>query len=275
MRVLALALGIALLGGCSSERSGEQTTSSPAPNIQFQRASADLVEHGERLALVLGCSGCHGADLAGQDWSEPGFGRLWTANLSRVVPRYSDEHLKTVIRSGARPDGTELWGMPSHLFTQLSPDDMAAVIAFLRSKPQTGKVHPPPLFEEGARKEIAAGTLKSAAADVRQQGNSWPADAGARHALGRYMVRATCAECHGMDLAGGVPFAGAKPRPSLPAIVPAYSKSDFVTLMRTGKAAGDRELELMSEVARGRYSHFTDQELDALYDYLQAIAAKS
>jgi hypothetical protein len=35
-------------------------------------------------------------------------------------------------------------------------------------------------------------------------------------------------------------------------MVAAYSLPDFRTLLRTGKALGDREVGLMSEVARGR-----------------------
>ncbi len=40
--------------------------------------------------------------------------------------------------------------------------------------------------------------------------------------------------------------------------------------MREGVALGGRELRLMSRVARGRFSAFTEQELDALFAYLQA-----
>jgi len=43
--------------------------------------------------------------------------------------------------------------------------------------------------------------------------------------------------------------------------------------MRRGKALGNREVPLMSRVARGRFSHFTDQELRVLYTYLISRAA--
>ena len=43
--------------------------------------------------------------------------------------------------------------------------------------------------------------------------------------------------------------------------------------MCTGKPLGDRELDLMKEVAVGRFSHFTDREIDALHRYLQTLAA--
>jgi len=40
--------------------------------------------------------------------------------------------------------------------------------------------------------------------------------------------------------------------------------------MRKGKAAGNRELGMMSGVARGRFVHWSDAEVDDLYAFLQA-----
>jgi cytochrome c553 len=256
-----------LLSACSEDPAEPQPV---GPAIQFERASAGLVRHGERLAAVLGCTGCHGGDLTGEDWSEPGFGRLWTANLTRALPDYSDRQLAEVITSGRRPD-RELWEMPSHLFTQLTADDMTALIAFLRSKRPAGEIRPAPAFEDGARREIAAGTFVSSPERVRKEGSAWPPDAGQGHALGRYIVRATCAECHGMDLRGGRPNPAAVPRPDL-RIAAAYDAKQFEHLMRTGLAAGNREVSLMSEVARGRYTHLTDAEIAAIHGYLKRVA---
>lgn len=254
------------LAGC-----GERAT---PPAIGFETTSADPVAQGERLAAVLGCSGCHGADLAGEDWSEPGFGGLWTANLTLSADGHTDAQLERMIRNGRRPD-RDLWGMPSHLFTQLSADDLAAVIAFIRSKPVTGIRHPDPTFEEGARQEIAAGLWMSAQAQVTREGRIWPPEAAGSHALGRYIVRATCAECHGLDLKGGMAPPGKTPPPDL-MVVDAYDAAAFRQLMRTGLPPEGRDLGLMGEVARGRYSRFTDSELDAVYAYLkQAVKARS
>jgi len=267
MRLLpAFVIAIICLPGCDRQ----PNAGAEAPRIQFQRTSADPARHGERLAAVLGCTGCHGADLTGEDWSEPGFGRLWTANLTRIVPDHSDAALAEIIRSGRRAD-RDLWEMPSHLFTHLTGDDMEALIAFLRSRPPTGAAHPPPAFEEDARREIAAGTFRSSRAQVAELGELWPPDAGDNHALGRYIVRATCAECHGMDLRGGQPNPQAAPRPDL-RMVAAYEPAQFRRLLREGIAVGDREVGLMSEVARGRYRHLTDAELAAVHLYLRRVA---
>lgn len=220
---------------------------------------------------MLGCSGCHGAALTGEDWSEPGYGRLFTANLTRAVPRYDDRQLAQAIRTGRRPDGSEMWEMPSHLFSALAEADMAALIVYLRSRPAAGVEHPRPQFGPLARREIEAGTWKSSAAQAREQGRRWPPQVRGEHQLARYLVRATCSECHGLDLAGGQPNPGAMPRPDL-SIAGAYERADFRRLLRTGAATGNRSVGLMSEVARGRYAHFTDREVDAIHDYLKARA---
>lgn len=244
-----------------------------APEVHFARVSDKPVEHGKRIAGVLGCTGCHGDDLAGQDWSDPEFAAMWTSNLSRSLPTVTDAELKAVIAGGKRPDGSALWGMPSHLFTQLSADDMAAIVSFLRSKPAVGEVHPRPLFKPLGQKEIADGLFKSAPVDVAEQGQLWPPDASTDHALGRYIVRATCAECHQMSLRGGTPYPGAEPRPDL-RIAAAYDDAAFARMLRTGIAPGERKLKLMGEVARGRFSHLTDAEIAAVLGYLRVVAAK-
>jgi mono/diheme cytochrome c family protein len=118
---------------------------------------------------------------------------------------------------------------------------------------------------------MAAGSFKSSQTQVSEEGDQWPPDAGEQHALGRYIVRATCAECHGMNLKGGQPTPDATPRPDLRAIISAYDEPAFERLLRTGKALGDRELKMMSDVARGRYSHLTATELNAVRGYLTAI----
>ena len=248
----------------------------PAPpgsdaTVRFARISNDPVAHGARLSRVLGCSGCHGALLTGQDWSEPGFARIWTSNLTRAVPSYSDPQLAAAIRGGVRRDGSPLWDMPSHLFMQIANSDMTAVIAYLRSRPPAGPARPLPVFEAGARKEIADGRYRSSPANVARVDTALPADLGAEFALGRHIVRATCAECHGPDLRGGVPYPGAIARPDL-RIAAGYDAEQFERLLTNGIAIGDRDVGLMSQVARGRYKYLTEDERAAVLAYLHRLA---
>jgi mono/diheme cytochrome c family protein len=110
--------------------------------------------------------------------------------------------------------------------------------------------------------------LRPAAELVRKTalltGGTYPQESEAI-AAGGYLARTSCPECHGLDLRGG------DTAPDLRVAV-GYSFEAFTALMRRGKALGNRELPLMSRVARGRFRHFTDQELWVLYSYLIARA---
>lgn len=123
-RVAAILVVAAVVGAFGPVPSGRDVT------VRFAPVSDDPVAHGECLARVLCCSGCHGAALTGEDWSEAGFARIWTSNLTRGVPSYSDTQRVAAIRGGVRHDGSPLCDMPSHLFTRLGDPDMTALIAY-------------------------------------------------------------------------------------------------------------------------------------------------
>jgi len=232
------------------------------------------LQHGERLAVVLGCKGCHGRNLQGQRWNEEAdLAISFSSNLTRALPAYTDATLERAIRAGVRADGTPLWDMPSEIFTELDPADMAALIAWLRTVPPAGSVHPRIVFGPRGRREIAAGTYRAAPQWVLARRGQGPARFSEGQDMARYMIRATCGECHGLTLAGDT-WPGAPRSPPDLNVVGAYSREDFRRLMRTGVAMGGRQVGLMSEVARGRYARFTDAEVDAIYDYLSARARR-
>ena len=241
---------------------------------RFDLASSDPNEHGERLSAVLGCIGCHKLDLTGEDWTDPEFGVLWTANLTQSAAAYSEDDLIAMIAEGRRPDRA-LMDMPSYLFSELDPDDLAALVSYLKTLPVNGEQHPDPTIGPKLAEEIASGEFKDSVQQVAEMKHKAPPDLGAEHAFARFILRATCAECHGMDLQGGTePMMDAPPPPNL-MIVAAYSAEDFSALMKAGKPIGDRELKVMGGVSRGRYSRFTDNEIKAVYDYLSAFARRS
>lgn len=138
------------LGGC------EQATPPPPP-VETERgfaqiAPAGLTEdlarhaHGERLASILGCRGCHAKDLRGkrENWADdPAIAVIYSSNLTRAMVGYDDAALERAIRDGVRPDGSPLWIMPSETFHRLNAADMQALISYLRSVPVGGESTPP------------------------------------------------------------------------------------------------------------------------------------
>lgn len=265
---------LAVLAACGDARSAQNEPSANPPVApRFEQVSTDPVAHGERLSKVLGCTGCHNDDLTGRDWSEPGYGTLWTANLTRSGQRWSDEELTQMIVAGKRAD-RPLMEMPSALFARLHHDDVAALAAYLKSLEPIGPVHPEATIGPLLQQEIDTGAYRNSAEQVADDADEALPDFGVAHTLGRQIVSVTCAECHGNDLRGK-PASGpnAAARPDL-RMVAAYSPEEFSSLMRSGKAAGGREVGLMSTAARRRYSTFTDAEVRAVRAYLVELAAR-
>jgi len=97
-------------------------------------------------------------------------------------------------------------------------------------------------------------------------------DLGPKYEHGRHLAMTACGECHTTALQGETP-----PQPGHPpdlSIIAAYDRSAFLHFMHTGKAVGNRELPMMSALARVRISHLGDTDLNALYDYLVARGRK-
>lgn len=240
------------------------------PRFEQVRGEA-AVEHGRRLARVLGCAGCHGADLRGQPWEEEAdLAISFSSNLTRALPAYSDAQIERAVREGVRADGSPLWGMPSQIFTHLDPTDMTALIAYLRTLRPSGAVHPRIRFGPRGRREVASGQYRPAPELVRERREQSPTRLDGRHELARYITRATCGECHGVELKGEQ-WPGQSSPPDL-IVAGAYSRDEFRRLLRTGTPTGGRRLGLMGEVARSRFAHLTDVEVDSIYDYLLARA---
>jgi cytochrome c553 len=271
LAIVALALIVSGLVCALSEHTMRHVYREPLPG-PIPPAGVGAIADGRRLAQLRGCSGgCHGTEIEGGVFmDEPLLARIVAPNLSAAVRRYSDAELDRIIRRGVRPDGRSLVVMPSEMFSALSDADLGKILAYLHSVPP----HPGPGREVRlgplARLGLALGKYQTAAQLVHQAdslASAYPVP-GDPTAAGAYLARTVCTECHGLDLSGG------EKAPDL-RIAAGYSAEAFTRLLRTGKASGDRELELMSRVARRRFSHFNDAEIQALRTYLLARAARA
>jgi cytochrome c553 len=228
------------------------------------------VAEGARLARLRGCVECHGIRAQGDTFVDQWMlARVISPDLTRSVRAYTNTQLEAIIRQGARPGGRSVVVMPSGMFAPLADRDLGAIIAFLRQLPEQNGPRPEVRLGPLARVAFTVGEFVPAAEEVRRahrMASAYPAE-GEPHHLGAYLARTVCTECHGFDLRGD----GSGRRPDL-RIAAAYSLGAFAHLMRTGKAPGERELDLMSRVARSRFTSFTDHEIAALHGYLVARA---
>ena len=233
----------------------------PMPRNFAVSTNVDLDE-GQRLARITGCyGGCHAADASGQDF----FG-VYASNLTKIVHDYSDAQLEHAIRQGIRPDGTSLQMMPSAMYQHLSNDDLSHIIGFLRTLPQSDK----PLKGDVAMMGMAPylgytfyGDLIMSAlySNTVTPPKSRPT---ASSQQGEYMTLIACTECHGQNLQG---FGDMIPSLSM---VKAYSLEEFKTLLSTGRALGDRDVGVMSIVAKSRFTHMTEAEMATVYEHIKS-----
>src|SRR5258708_37248752 len=148
----------------------------------------------------------------------------------------------------------------------MGDNGLGAIIAYGRSLPRGGQ--DPVEWRPGwqGRWAMATGEFPPGVTFVAVARAQAPRDLGAATARGRHLASVACAECHGGDLTGQ------KGGPPDLAVAGAYDPADFHRLMRTGVAAGGRQVGMMSAVARKRFSHFTDDEVEAIRLYLVARA---
>ncbi len=217
---------------------------------------------GRHILETRGCEGCHGPALRGKVFfDQPWLARLIAPNVSKAIRGYSDAELARLLRHGVRPNGRGVAVMPSSMFYHLDDEDLGALIGYLRTLPEKeGEQLPSNSMRLLARIGLAIGQYK---VEPRITHDAPRAPKGPDPAsLGRYIAMSSCTECHGQRLQGSPQGA-----PAL-SIVGGYTPSEFAKLMREGLPKDGKEREMMSPVARSRFSHFTDEEVNALYAYL-------
>lgn len=248
----------AVLAASACQRAPSQFTYEGA-NAATQ---AGKISHGKRLADVLDCTGCHGANLQGTNLAnKPEDGAMYAPNITLLIAGYSDDDLDRLIRKGVPKDGRNFWFMPVESFQFLSNADLSALISYLRTvKPQG---NPLPLFKFNAvaHKDVEAGNLGNAQAQIRKYRDHQSVDLGPQHAWGRYMVQTTCTACHNNALQGWPNFT-----PDLD-IAGAYSKAELARLLTTGESKTGKEVG-MTRVARRQFSHLTPREREAIVEYI-------
>ena len=233
-------------------------------------SGAAAVAEGKRLAAIRGCIGCHHPNLEGEVFIDQlMLARVSAPNLSRLLPTYSDQELEQAIRHGVARDGRAMVIMPSSMYAQLSDADLGSIIAWLRTMPPVDRDRLPsrrigPMGRLGlvlGKYHVEPAVIDHAAHHPAVTPKS------DRLAYGKYLALTSCSECHGLDLRG-------EPGNTPPlTLASAYSEAEFRRFFKTGKALGGRELRLMSEVARGRFANFTDDEVAALHGYLKTLNA--
>ena len=247
---------------------------------------AAAIARGRHIFQFRGCEACHGEQLEGKVYlNDPAIGQVIAGNLTRgeggFGASFSDADWVSAIRYGLRPDGTPLLFMPSTEFYFLSDADLVAVIAYIKSVPPADHVQPPSSVSLTGRVVM---TLVPAITFMPAELIPFDAPRPAAPApdvtaeYGEYLTY-SCKVCHGLTMSGGViPGFPANwpPAPNLTwgkgSRLPAWDEAEFIQFIRAGTKHG-RQVD-SKYMPWGSYKFMTDDELRAVWNYLQSLPQK-
>jgi len=258
-------------------------------------ATAARLQRGDYLVhAVMHCMGCHSKydgkanppvlaakEGSGQVLFEEGNIRLVapniTSDLETGIGKWSDDAIARAIREGIAADGSTLFPvMPYEHFRDLSDEDLASIVVFLRSLPAAESNLPPNKIPFLFARLIQAAP-KPVIEPVAEPDRSTPAKYGA------YLVKmATCSDCHtplnpkfqpipGLAMAGGNPMGeglnSANITPDASGIG-YYDEALFVQTIRTGSV---RARSLKPIMLWWVFRNMTDDDLKAIFAYLRTL----
>ena len=286
--VLGVLLGIILLAGLGlyAKARMEITKTYDMPTTALTVSSQGSVARGEHLATVM-CKECHGDDLGGNPafLDDPVIGTFVTPNLTSGMgglgSEFTDVDFVRVLRHGIKPTGQSVFIMPAADYFYLADQDIADILAYLRSAPPVDRETPEPHIRPTPLGSVmyGAGLFGNLlSANLVDQTAAPPAapQPGVSAEYGAYLMRInSCRDCHGQELAGGKSKEpGAPPAPNLTdgGELRAWTDEQFITAIRTGITPSGAELR--SEWMPWKYKgQMTDDELKAIWTYLRSLPA--
>lgn len=236
------------------------------------------IARGKHLAASRMCMECHGDDLAGKEFIPGGpMGVLPAPNLTSgeggVGPLTNKQWIRA-IRHGIGSNNRGLAIMPSEVFFHMSDEELANLIAYLKQLPAVDRRLPD--RSPGLLMHVVANFGKLLPVESIPHETKTASHTGelkqANH--GAHLAK-LCITCHGEDFTGGIVIGGPKAPPSRN-ITPhrefgigSWSKDDFFTALREGKRPTG---EILSEAMPRSIGLMSDEELDALWEFLQTVA---
>lgn len=282
--VLGTLIGLVLLAGVALFLMGNARLNkvySFEPTNLTLPTDAASIEYGKHRAETL-CMGCHATDLSGIDnwFNAPPLGVIDSANLTTgeggLPADFATEDFVLAIRHGVGQDGKPIF-MPAVTATSnLSDEDLASIIAYLKTIPPVDHTHQERHFTPLANILLAAGMLGSLPVEsVSHDVHVTAPERGITAEYGGYLVNINdCRVCHGPDLNGG-PF----PDPTItkisPNITPGgelgfWTEEEFITAFQTGVTPNGRQLD-PDFMPWKEFANFSAEEAKAIWLYLQSL----
>jgi mono/diheme cytochrome c family protein len=270
-------------------------------------ATPEKLARGEYLSRhVAGCVVCHGT----RDWTrfsgplqpgsegrgsvfEIGIASLHAPNITPAgVGTWTDGELLRAMTEGVSRDGRPLFPlMPYGNYRTMAPDDLEAIVAYVRSLKPIAIVPPVPVTKIDFPLNLIVRTMPGPAAPAPR-----PDPITDRIAYGKYVTTmASCGHCHtpregdaslqGKEFAGGEPFPlpggrvqfSANITPDQRTGIGAWTEAQFIDRFKINAQLDDETLKTQSghrtEMPWRDFAGMTREDLSAIYLYLRTVPA--
>ena len=255
--------------------------------------AASIARGKHAIEAVWACQVCHAQNLAGPDLEvckvvactgfadDFLFGKMMPRNLTSgsggIGGVYTDEDYVRAIRHGIGRDRKALLIMPSEHFNKISDEDLGAMIAYLKTLPPVdNELDESALAPLGRIIAVFDGSLLPATQIDHDAPRAPSPAAGVTTEYGEYLGE-ICTICHGERLSGGA-VPGEDREVKAPNITPggatgSWTRTQFVNTMRSGMNPEGKLLDPQF-MPWNRFNKMTDDELDAIWLYLQSLPAE-
>ncbi len=247
-------------------------------------APQQALERGRHLVeACYACVECHGDNFGGGVMvDDPLIGRILGANITAGqggrVASYDPADWDRIVRHGVLPDGRPA-AMPSEDYQLMSDQELSDIVFFVQSQPAVDNEVTPVALGPLGKLLMATGQLTLSADMIASHDTMhsvYPPDAAVSVDFGRHLA-GVCTGCHHEDLSGG-PVAGGDPSwPPASNLTPAglagWSYEEFVAALREGVRPDGTPLRVPMTLMGPYAKRMTDVEMEALWLYLQSVAA--
>jgi mono/diheme cytochrome c family protein len=266
--------------------------------LSCHAAAQSPVERGSYLVnTIMTCANCHSpkgppAAVAGKDFSgglrfnEPPFDVTApniTSDKETGLGDWTDAEIKTLLLTGKNHHGIQVAEvMPTSFYPILTPEDLNAIVVYLRSIPPVKNKVPDPIYKIALPHHVYPGAVKAYS----------QADLGDNLKKGRYLATiGHCMECHTpFKQGGGIDFTDSLGKGGRDFPGPwGISKSRNITSSKTAGLGDWTDAEIKTAITQGKrkdgtplkgpmgfqyYAKMTDADLDAVIAYLRTVPPK-
>ena len=245
-------------------------------NIFIPSDSASYIR-GKRIATNRGCMGCHGPDLGGGraflDEKTP-LGILYAMNITsgKGGLQFTDADWIRVLRHGLDRENKSVWFMPSQDIYEISNQDLGDLLNYVKNQPPVDRTVPAHSLKPLGRFIVFRNQFPLLSAEMINQNAVFKdsVQATITPAYGGYLAT-TCMGCHGSQFKGSLPHSpGEPPIPNISSTgdLSKWTSEGFVNVFHTGIIPEGRKLD---DHMPWKEFKFTDNELKAIYLYLQTV----